>query len=350
MGSKKVTLILVGIVAVAAIFFFIKPKTSSVEPLRFCTWSNYYPEAFIQEFTQKTGIPVEMSYISSNEELLAKFKAGASGFDLIQPSDYLVGQMVKLDMLQPLNHAEISNLGNIDAFFTNLTFDPGMKYSVPFTWGTTGIVVNTEKVKLPAGDVSWAILYDSPDAKHTSLLDDMREVFAGLLLWRGQSMNTTDVALLQKTKEALAKVKSKVLLFSSEPRALMEKGEINIGHIFSFDGISLAKADPKYRYLIPKEGATIYTDNFSIPKSSTRTKEAHIFINHFLDSDVGRRMSLETHMATPNRVVKASLPKEVTDDPALYPPAEVMKRLHFLEDLGPTLSILSKMWTELKST
>lgn len=351
MGLKKIIISTFVVVGIGAALFLVRPKMATVEPLRFCTWSNYYPDSFIEEFTRKTGIPVELSFISSNEELLAKFKAGATGFDLIQPSDYLVRQMAKLEMLQPLNHAELPNLSHIEDYYRSLSYDPGMKYSVPFTWGTTGLAINTERVPIPAdGQVSWELLYRSPDPKHTSMLDDMREVFGGVLLWKGLSLNSTDKKTLEMVKAEVARAKAKVLLFSSEPRALLEQGEVTIAHIFSSDGITAAAKNPKIRYFIPKEGATIYTDNFSIPKSSVKVREAHAFINFFLDPDVGRRMALENHLATPNRTVRAALPKEITSDPSQYPGPDVMKRLFFLEDIGETLSLLSRMWTELKSS
>lgn len=349
MGSKKVVLFGLAVVAIVVLGILIRPKGTSVQPLRFCTWSNYYPESFIEEFTKKTGIPVEMSYISSNEELLAKFKAGSTGYDLIQPSDYLVAQMIKLGMLAPIDTAQVPNLSHIDDFYRNLSYDPGMKYSIPFTWGTTGIAINVEKVKIP-GEVGWDMLFKSPDPKHTALLDDAREVFGGVLMWHGHNSNTTDVALLNKTKAEVMAIKNRVLMFNSEPRALLEKGEVNIAQIFSFDGIGLARTNSKIKYFIPKEGATIYTDNFSIPKDATMSKEAHLFINHFLDPEVGRRMAMENGLATPNKTVRESLPKEITDDATMYPPPDVMKRLHFLDDIGETLSTLSRLWTEVKSS
>lgn len=351
MGTKKVGLFVVALVVlVGAGLYWSGAKKGSVPTLHFCTWSNYYPDSFIEEFTKATGIPVELSYISSNEELFAKMKAGATGFDLIQPSDYLVAQLSKLEMLQPLDFGQLSNASHIDPFFTKLPYDPQMKFSVPFTWGTTGIAVNTEKVKLPEGEIGWDLLFNSPDPKHTSLLDDMREVFSGVLMWHGKGINETDPKLLEKTKRELAQIKSKVLLFSSEPRALLERGDVNIAHIFSFDGVGAAKANPKFRFLIPKEGATIYTDNFSIPKDSKNVAAAHRFINFFLDPSVGGRMALENGLATPNKTVRAALPPSVTGDPAVYPPDAVMRRLFFMDDIGESLTLISRLWTELKST
>ena len=349
MGSQRIIGLVIAIAVIAGGMLFVRSKATNPKTLRVCAWSHYFPDEVLKQFTAKTGIPVELSFISSNEELFAKMRAGATGFDIIQPSDYMVRQMTRLDMLAPLTQASLPNLQHIEEYFKNLSYDPGLKYSVPFNAGTTGIAINTDKVKVPADGVSWNMLFNSPNPQHTSLLDDMREVFTGVLLLQGKPINTVDVNVLKAAKNDIQKVKSKILMFSSEPLPLLTKEEVYIAHAFSEDAIQARVSNPKIQYFIPKEGATHWTDNFAIPKSADHIPEAHVFINYFLDPDQALKMILDEHLALPNATAKSKLPPEVRADTNRFPAGDVLKRLYFLEDIGDTMTVLTRMWTELKS-
>ena len=188
MGTQRIVSLFLALVCIIGGIIFLRSKVSQTNTLRVCTWSNYFPDKSLEEFTAKTGIRVELTYISSNEELFAKLKAGATGFDIIQPSDYITRRLIALSMLAPLEPRLLTNLHHIDPYFFKLSYDPNLKYSVPFTFGTTGIAVNTSKVPVDTQDISWSFLFDSKDPKHTSLLDDMREVFAAVLFLKGISI------------------------------------------------------------------------------------------------------------------------------------------------------------------
>lgn len=349
MGTQRITSLFLALFIIVGGILFLRSKVAETNSLRVCTWSNYFPESSLQEFTKDTGIKVELTYISSNEELFAKLKAGASGFDIIQPSDYITRRLIALSMLAPLDKRLLTHLHHIDPYYFNLPYDPGLQYSVPFTFGTTGIAVNTQKVKLAQDELSWDFLLRSPDPNHTSLLDDMRESFAAILFAKGLSPNTRDLATLEQAKDDLAQSKDSILMFTSEPRALLLKGELNISHAYSVDAIQAHRDNPNIRFFIPKEGGIIWTDNFAIPKTSSRPEEAHQFINFFLDPDNNLKIVEENWLATPNKTAKAMLPESVRNDPHLYPDSETLKKLIFLEELGPALKKLSRLWTELKS-
>lgn len=349
MGLKRVIGLFVSLAILVGGLYLLRGKSKGGPVLHVCTWSNYLLDSALTDFTKQTGIKVELSYISSNEELFSKLRAGATGFDIIQPSDYMVRQMSNLGMLQPLDHSQLSNIGNIDEFYTKMAYDPGLKYSVPFSWGTTGIAVNTDKVKLPEGELGWDLLFHSPDPKHTSIMDDMREVFGATLMHDGKSVNTKDVAALTAAKKQIEALKTQILMFSSEPRPLVLNEELTVAHMFSTDALQARRDNPKIRYVIPKEGATLWTDNLAIPTSSPRSKEAHLFINYFLSPQVALATALQNSVATPNKTAREQLPPEMGNDPGLYPGPDVMKRLQLLEDLGDSMSVMNRLWTELKS-
>jgi len=349
MGTQRIASLFLSLFFIVGGILFLRSKVAETNSLRVCTWSNYFPELSLEEFTKETGIKVELTYISSNEELFAKLKAGASGFDIIQPSDYITRRLIALSMLAPLDKRLLPHLHHIDPYYFDLPYDPGLRYSVPFTFGTTGIAVNTRKVNITSKDLSWDFLLRSPDPHHTSLLDDMRESFAAILFSKGLSPNTRDLATLQEAKEGLAESKESILMFTSEPRALLLKGELNISHAYSVDAIQARRDNPDIHFFIPKEGGIIWTDNFAIPKTSPRPEEAHQFINFFLDPDNNLKIVEQNWLATPNKTAKAMLPDKIRNDPQLYPDRETLKKLVFLEELGPALQKLSRLWTELKS-
>lgn len=349
MGLKRIVGLVVLLGLVSTLGIFMRNRATVPAKLRVCTWSNYFPESVVQEFTTETGIKVELSYVSSNEELFAKLKAGATGFDIVQPSDYMVRQMIALKMLTLLDNGSLPNSKHLDDYYRKLSYDPNNQYSIPFTWGTSGIAINTSKVKIPSDGVSWKMLLESEDPKRTSLLDDMREVFAANLLYKSLSPNTTDLTTLEKAQSEIDLTKNRVLMFTSEAKPLLLKEELNIAHIYSTDAVQASKENPAIQYFIPKEGALIWTDNFSIPVSSEHTKEAHAFINYFLAPENALKVIRANHLATPNKTAKSQLSTEEQNDPNVYPSPEVLSRLHFLEDIGDSLIQMNRMWTELKS-
>lgn len=349
MGTQRIAGLFLALTLIIGGILFLRSKVAQTNTLRVCTWSNYFPEESLQKFTEETGIRVELTYISSNEELFAKLKAGATGFDIIQPSDYITRRLIALSMLAPLDHRLLTHLNHLDPYYRKLSYDPGLKFSVPFTFGTTGIAVNTAKVKVPDDELSWDFLLESQDPTRTSLLDDMREVFAAVLFWKGLSPNTRQIASLEEAKAQIAEAKNKVLMFTSEPKALLLRGELTIAHSFSVDAIQASRENPKIQYYLPKEGGIIWTDNFAIPATSTRPEEAHRFINFFLDPENNQKVILENWLATPNKTSRDLLPEEIRNNPNLYPSKERLENLHFLEELGEALPRISRMWTELKS-
>lgn len=350
MDAKKVIGIVIALVLAATGGFYLKSRVGGTNNvLRLYTWSDYFPESVLHDFTQKTGIKVEVSYLSSNEEMFAKMRAGAAGFDVIQPSDYMVARLVKLAMLQPLDHRKLPNLSHLDDYYRTLPYDDGLRHSIPFTWGTTGIAINTAKVKVPADGVSWKMLAQSPDPTHTSIMDDMREVFTAMLRWRGHSLNSTAMNELEGAKRDIVQAKSRILTFSSEPVPLLLREEIHIAHIFSYDALRAHAKNGSIQYFIPKEGGTVWTDNLAIPTTSRNPEAAHAFLDYILDPENALKILRENRLPTPNRTARAALPAEERDDPTIYPPKEVMDRMEFIRDIDETLPVMNRMWTELKS-
>ena len=312
-------------------------------------WSNYVSKDLLSDFEKKTGIHVEMSNYSSNEEILAKLQTGATGYDVVVPSDYMVFAMSKLGLLRELDRSQLPNFKSLDTRFLGRQYDSTNKYSVPYDWGTTGIAINRALYK---GKLSgWKDLFNNPDlAGKFTLLDDVRETLGAALKAQGFSLNTKDPEQLKKAKALLISARKRVKGFTSEPLMPLVNGETPVAHIYMSDALQARKqSGGKIDYIIPEEGATLWIDNLVIPTGALHVKEAHAFINFLLEpaSDVSTVMNVM--VAPANKDAIALLPKEFQSNPALFPPEDVMKRLEMIQDLGEMLAQYDRVWTEVKA-
>lgn len=312
-------------------------------------WSNYIPDELVQEFQKKTGIQVQISNYSSNEELLAKLQAGASGFDVVIPSDYMISAMIHLKLLRELDFSKLTNFKSIDPKFLKKPYDPENKFSVPYDWGTTGIAVN--RSLYPGIIKGWKDLLTKEDlAGKMSLLDDGREVLGAGLKALGYSLNSKNPSELQQSKELLLKARSRVKAFTSEPLMPLVNGETAVAHIFMSDAlIARKRTQGKVQYIIPEEGATLWVDSLVIPTGSKNIEEAHRLINFLLEGKSNAATVMSVFVAPANKDAYALLPKELTSDPALFPPASVLSKCEMLQDLGENMALWDRMWTEIKA-
>jgi spermidine/putrescine-binding protein len=320
--------------------------------LHIYNWSEYIDPEIYADFEAEFGVKVIEDTFASNEDLLAKFQAGARGYDLIVPSDYMVNIMNELGLLAELNYDNIPNFSNIDERFQDPPYDPGNKFSVPYQWGTTGIGYNADLFEEPPG--SWAYLFDpelaAPYAGKMSMLNDPREALGAALKYLGYSLNTVDAAQLEEAKQLLLRQKAWVSTYDSEGfEDLLAAGETQLAHGWSGDFFMAAVEAPQIWYTIPDEGAVIWTDNLAIPKTANSQYTAEVFINYLLRPEVAAKVSNYTWYASPNAAATEFIDEEITGEPAIYPPPEVMERLEFIRDVGEATAVYDRIWTEIKS-
>jgi spermidine/putrescine transport system substrate-binding protein len=312
-------------------------------------WSNYVSPELLEEFQKKTGIRVQLSHYSSNEELLAKLQAGASGYDVAVPSDYMVFAMAKLGLILELDYAQLPNSKSLDPKYLKKPYDPENKHSVPYNWGTTGIAVNRAVYK---GEVKgWKNLFNNPDlAGKVTMLDDSREVISAALKSLGFSLNTTNPSELAKAKELLIKARPRIKAFTSEPMVPLVNGETVVAHAYLSDALQARKrTGGKIEYVIPEEGGTFWIDSLVIPKGAQHVAEAHAFIDFLLDAKSGVSTTTNVLVAPANKDTVALLPKELQTDAALFPPAAVLAKCEMFQDLGDGLTAWDRVWTEVKA-
>jgi spermidine/putrescine transport system substrate-binding protein len=334
-----------------------KSETSAPsKELRIYTWSNYLEDSLIKAFEKATGSNVKLDYFSSNEELLAKIQAsvqsGASGYDLIMPSDYMVYTMTKLNLLQELDGSKLAFRSDLAAQFSNPSYDPGLKYSVPVAWGTTGVAVETAKAKgidLAQG-LSWKDLFENPaNAGQVTFLDDMKEVFHAALMVLGKKWESAGEAEIAQAFEYIKKNKKNIKAFTTETKPVMEAGECHLCQAYSGDVLRAQQKRSTLKYFIPKEGATLWTDNFSIPKNAPNVALAHEFMAHFLSAESAKAFTELTFFASPNEKSRALLSPALQSNETIFPSAQDRSRLHLIQEKPELMTLMDRYWTELRS-
>jgi spermidine/putrescine transport system substrate-binding protein len=323
-------------------------KASGPQEVNLAIWANYMSPEMQAKFTKETGIVLKVSNFSSNEELLAKIQAGASGIDVAVPSDYMVGVMTKENLLNPLDEAQIPNKAGIDPMVLKQSYDPENKFSLPYAWGTAGIAVNRSLYK---GEIKgWKDVLTKKDlAGKISLLDDVREVTAGALKANGYSVNTTNEAELQKAKETLKAARPRVKMFRSDTIDALLNKEVAVAQTYSVDALQAAQKDSNIQYIIPEEGGTRSIDNLVVLKSA-KNKEAALKLINFLLSQEANTSFVKTVFGGPVlKGTRATLSPELQKNPGLFPSAETMSKLESIHDVGDSTRLYDRLWTEIKT-
>jgi spermidine/putrescine transport system substrate-binding protein len=313
-------------------------------------WGNYLAKESEEKFQKQTGIKLNITNYSSNEELLAKVQSGASGFDVAVPSDYMVEIMAKSSLLEPLDSTKIPNKSLIDEAWLKQSFDSENKYSLPYAWSTAGIAINREIFK---GTIkSWKDVFENKELKgKLSLLDDVREVTAAALKMHGYSVNTVNKGELDKAKKTLLEVKSRVKLFSSDTIDNLVNKEVAVAQTYSPDALQAQKrTNGKIEYIIPTDGATRAIDNLVVVKGAKNLTEAHELINYFLSQESNLVFVKNLMVGPVLKGTKALLPADVQSNAGLFPPAETMSRLEKIQDLGDQTQLYDDLWTQIKTS
>lgn len=324
-------------------------KSASNGELNIFTWTEYVPESVIEDFEKEYGIKVNWTTFSSNEDMLAKVKTESAGtYDIVQPSDYMVEQMIAQDMLMELDKGVITNIENIDSAFLDPSYDPGNKYSVPYQGGVAVIAVNTDKVSKEI--TSYDDLF-SEDLKGSIVsLDDYRAVIGMTARSMGYSMNETDTDKLAKIEEKLLKLKDNVKVYDSDsPKNSLISGDCTVGYCWAAEIALAQEENPAIKIVFPKEGPYVFMDNWAVLKTAKNSENAMKFINYMLDSETSQKVSEEFPYLNPNAKAVEELGDEYKSNEAKNPPAEVIASGEYVSNLDTdTLAIYDAMWTKLK--
>jgi spermidine/putrescine transport system substrate-binding protein len=318
------------------------------ETLHLYTWADYISPEVVAQFEKQQGCKVVIDTFDSNESMYAKFKAGASGYDLVFPTAYMIQVMHAQGMLQELDHSKIANLPNIDTAALAKVLDKTMSHSVPYTIAYAAIAVRKDKVK--DAEATWAMFDRSALAGRMTLLDDMRESIGAALKFLGYSINSRDETQLAAARDVLIRWKKNIARFDNEGyKAGIDSAEFLLVHGYSGDLFQVQMENPKVEILIPREGVTIGCDAMVIPKSAKQPALAHAFINWVLDPATAAANMEWMGYYCPNKPALAKVSPEFLKNPAFTIPEELQAKCEVIEDLGPDLAKYTLVWDQVKA-
>ena len=312
------------------------------------TWSDYIKPELVERFEREHDCRVVVDTYASNEEMYAKLKAGATGYDLLFPSSYMVKIMHDQGMLQKLNLDLIPNRANVDPAYMKLAFDPTMDHSVPYTVTITCLGYLGSKV--PDFKPTWGML-DREDLRgRMTMLNDHREVIGVALKFLGYSLNTLDDQQLAVAKEVVLRWKKNLAKFENEQyKNGLASGEFLLVHGYSGDLMLVQAENEDIRIAVPEEGSQINFDDMVIPVGAPQSELAHQMINFILEPQVAAELTEFIYFLCPNLPSYELLAAETRADPILFPPADVVAKLETLADLGEDNAKYTKLWDEIKA-
>jgi spermidine/putrescine transport system substrate-binding protein len=328
------------------------PAWAEEEPkLNFYNWDTYIGETTLADFQKASGIDVNMSLFATNDELFAKLRAGNPGFDVIVPGSEFVQRMIQAKLLEPLDHAKIPNIKHVaPEFIKDAPYDPGRKFSMPYTWLVIGIGYRKSKVKEVPD--SWKYLFDSDEYKgRIAVMSDASELFRNCFKYLGKSINDDSPELIKQAEAMLIKQKPNIKSFHEDNgQDLLLSGEVDVVMEYNGDIAQVMTEDDDLNFVVPKEGAMKQSDTLAIPKGAPHPENALKFINFILDAKVGAAISETIKYPSPNAAAVALMPASYKDNPVIFPPAEIMAKCEYPSYLGADFTrLLDEAMTRLRA-
>lgn len=303
-------------------------------------------------FTELTGIKVNYTNYATNEELYAKLKGGGASYDIIIPSDYMISKMIKEGMIQKLDFDNIPNFSYIMDNFRNQAYDPTNEYSVPYTWGTVGLIYDASVIDLDKEDIDWDILWNEDYADQILMFDNPRDAFAiaEISLW--YSLNTEDSEELQKAAELLKQQKKVVQAYvMDEVFDKMTAGEALIAPYYAGDALTILEDNDSLDYVVPKSGTNLFIDAMCIPAGAKQKEAAEMYINFMCEPDIAYSNIDYICYSTPHSAAYEMLDEEVRENPVSYPDEEFIAEntTVFVNLSDEANREMQNLWTEMKS-
>lgn len=326
------------------------PSCSEKRPsLNVFTWADYLSEDAAASFEKAHNCRLVIDTFDSNEAMLAKLEAGATGYDILVPSSYAVKDLKVRDMLLPLDHAKIPNLKNIDTAHLSKALDPGMEVSAPYMMAPTCVAYLASRV--PDAEPTWHLFSREDIRGRATLLDDMREVLGAALRTLGHSINSTDPAEIEAAADVAIGWKANIAKFENEQfKAGIASGEFVLVHGYAGELLAVQEENEDIEVVIPREGAPFPCDDLCIPKTARNPELAHAFINHLCDAEVAAENMQWIGYRAPNTAAYALLPEEFRANEILFPPPEIHAKCESIDFLGDNLPIWTAQWERVKNS
>ena len=314
-------------------------------------WEDYIDESVIAQFEQETGINVNYVRFTTNEDMMVQVEANPGHFDLCFPSEYIVERMLNKDMLAEINYDNIPNAKYILESLQDSSYDPGNAHSVPYMWGTVGILYNTKMVSESVD--SWSILWNENYPKSVFMLDSYRDSMGVALKYLGHSMNTEDILALEMAKEKLIEQKNIGTLKAyqvDETKDKMVAGEAAFAVMWSGDALYAMELNEDLAYVVPKEGSNMWVDCMVIPKNARNKENAEKFIDFLCRPDIAKKNCEYIWYSSPNAGAIELMGEDYTSNPTINPSEETLARCEFFRDISELYRpIYETLWLEVKS-
>lgn len=344
---SKILAIFLCIMMTGALFTGCSKKEK--QQINFYNYGENIDDETLKEFEEKYDIKVNMETFDDMEAMYQKIKSGAGKYDVVLVSDALMPRMIKEELIQELNKDNIPNISQMDEQYLDLDIDPGNKYSVPYMFGTVGIVYNKDVVKEEVD--SWDILWDEEYKDQIFMFDTYRDTIGVALKKLGYSLNSTDPDEIEEAKELLIEQRKTVnpIYGVDNGTTMIPAGETNINMIWSGEGLNLQEENPNLVYIVPKEGANFWIDSLCITSNAQNVEGAEKFINFVSDKESALRIADEIGYTTPNKEARLEQPEDVQNNPNAYMTKEIMDRCEIYKDFDlKTKQMYDDAWTEIK--
>ena len=312
-------------------------------------WGEYIDENVNADFTRKTGIKVNYTTYDTNEELYAKLKSGGVNYDVVFPSDYMVGRMIREGMLKKIDFRKVPNYKDIGKNYRNLPYDPSNEYSVPYMWGTVGIIYNKTMVSDKVD--SWSIMWNPKYKGKILMFDNSRDAMGIALKKLGYSYNTTNADQLKAAAKELEAQKPLVQAYVMDQIFdKMEGGEAALAPYYAGDAITMMQENTDLAFAVPREGTNFFVDAMVIPKGSRNSKAAEQYINYLCSPEVCVKNAVKIGYSTPSDAAYKLLPDDVKNNKTAYPDESVLKKSETYTNLPQNiLDLYDQLWTNIIS-
>jgi spermidine/putrescine transport system substrate-binding protein len=343
---KKIVMLITCFTLSASLAACGSAKDSGPVTINVFNWGDYIDEEVLTMFTEETGIKVNYDTYATNEDMYTKIKNGGSEYDVLFPSDYMIEKMIKEDMLAELDYANIPNMTEIHDRFRKPAYDPEEKHSVPYMWGTLGILYNTNMVTEEVN--SWNILWDEKYADNIFMYDSLRDSIGIALVRLGYSLNSTNIDELNAAKASLIEQMPLVRAYVGDNvKHSMIGNEAAMALVFSGDALFCMEENENLAYAVPNEGSNIFYDGIVVTKDTKHKAEAEAFINFLCRPDIALMNTEYIGYSTVNAGAYEMLPEDVQNDPDYWTPDEIFAKCEIFLDVGDFLAEYNKAWTEI---
>lgn len=353
---KKAVLVLLTVALVAGVSGCGKKEveTDASKPyagttLTIFNWYDYIDESVLHQFTEETGIKVEYTNFTTNEEMYTKLASSPSSYDVIFPSDYIIERLINEGMLAELDTSKMPNYAGLLDWIKAPDYDSEGKYSVAYMWGTVGILYNTQMVSAPV--TSWNALFDEQYANNVMMMDSVRDTLGVGLKYLGYSMNSTDEAQLGEARDVLIDQKKRGIVkayYVDETKDMMVANEAALSVVWSGDALYAIEKNDKLAYVVPDEGSNIWVDGMCIPKGSKNIEAAQVFIDFMCRPDIAYKNQQYIYYSTPVAAVVELYTEDEKADMTLNPAQEIIDRCEFFVDISAYSDLYESVWMEIK--